>query len=142
MADQKYPSASRLNLPRHPGEFLYVAQLENGLKKVGSTRQPRERALQLQRLWKQAVTRMVVRQIPEDSHRFNTERVLVGRLHKRARPAVGREYFDDVSFDELVAAITEAAADPEPSGRLIPYFPRVTPKSKARRSSEQKAEAA
>ena len=94
------------------GQWLYAAQFEGGMVKVGATRNPRTRARQLQRQVGRLISAIQVRKLAQDCRLYEEERAAIARVSSFAVPVPGRrEFFQGLAFADAVGALQPARVD-------------------------------
>ena len=93
-----------------PGKYIYAARFADGVVKIGSTHNPRSRALSLQVSRRARIEEFHYVTLPKVAKTFGVERAALKRATACAKPIPGhREFFIGLSFDEAVCCITQAA---------------------------------
>jgi len=91
------------------GVFLYAISLPGDVVKIGFTRQPRERVLQFERLLGFRASRFDFQRLPEGVRGWVREREAIAAAHAVCPPCQGREYFDQLSFEQAARIVADAA---------------------------------
>jgi hypothetical protein len=111
--------------------FLYLAEFQDGLIKVGSSRAPRTRLEgifdQRKRSGAAVYSRLVVADIGR-SHSYAEELKLVHRLRRIGNVRTGREWFVDIRFGEALSMFKSAVRDvrDKKASRLLYCLPAGT----------------
>jgi hypothetical protein len=92
---------------------LYALKFEDGVIKIGATKNPRERILAIERVRRVRVEQFAVHPLWDGADLYAEERRALSRASATADRVVGREFFYGLPFGEAVSAI--CAATPGPS---------------------------
>lgn len=100
------------HLPNGGVPHLYAVRFASGLVKIGATRCPRERAVNLQWAHGEQIVESAAVPVPEGVDMFVFEGAAIRRAKLLAQSVNGREYFTGLSFADALSAIEPVAAKP------------------------------
>jgi len=111
-ASPLYPRVAHLapySVGPYTKHYLYAARFDNGMVKIGATKNPLARAYTLQDGGRRLIAEFVVAPLGICSNWFELESFALMRARHICEPCNGREMFRDLPYEEAIRIIKAVA---------------------------------